>query len=414
MRSPFGVSPHNNDKTWFPGKKAVDCYMKYIDAGAGYVYVPAIIPGEPTAAEKELDFETLFKSQEYAGRWLGGYEGKTLIAQLYSGKRLFNYLPWAEELVFGIKQRKPDDVPIIGQAIVHDIDPEKWVEQVKKVEALGVDLIELNTGCPLGAMSTITPEKMPPEAKWGLMMGVVPELLMPIFKAVCAAAKVPVGFKLTPESGFPRMMYIVEEARNAGMQFVVTTHKYFAIAPPDIYNGGRGRYPLLGGMNPLGDVGGAMLKFSMYKATGMVSNNIPGIECFAGGGITQPENVAEAIMLGAPAAQSMTAIATDGIRFITRVNKFLERYMEEMGYERISDFKGLGLKYLCGSEDVEFEYGMAEIDRQKCTKCGKCAQSYCPAISLRDGTPEVEAEMCSCCSMCMMVCPFGAIHMVPR
>ncbi|RPJ50247.1 MAG: hypothetical protein EHJ95_07490, partial [Methanobacteriota archaeon] len=54
MRSPFGISPHNLDKLWFPGKKAADLFMKYVDAGAGFVYVPAIVPGEPTQAEKDL------------------------------------------------------------------------------------------------------------------------------------------------------------------------------------------------------------------------------------------------------------------------------------------------------------------------------------------------------------------------
>ncbi|MHB8279978.1 MAG: hypothetical protein ACYDIA_20350, partial [Candidatus Humimicrobiaceae bacterium] len=75
MRSPIGVSPHNLDKPWFPGKKAAECFMKYVDAGAGFIYIPAIVPGEPTKYEKELDFEGLFKNQKYVGRWMRINEG---------------------------------------------------------------------------------------------------------------------------------------------------------------------------------------------------------------------------------------------------------------------------------------------------------------------------------------------------
>jgi len=414
MRTPFGVSPHNLDKPWFPGKKAAECFMKYVDAGAGYIYVPAIIPGEPTKEEVNLDFEGLFKDQRYVGRWMRVNEGKTMLGHIYTARRLFNYLPWAEELINTVKPKLPKDVPIIGQILVHDTDPEAWVKQLRKVQDLGVDLIELNTGCPVSAMATLKHGNLPPEAKWGMMMGVAPEILFPIFDAVVKASKVPVGFKLTPESGFPRMMYIVEEAQKRGIKYVVTTHKYFAVAPPDIYNGGRGKFPAVGGANVLSDFGGAALRFSMYKATGLISKNIPGIDCFAGGGITNPENVVEAIMLGAPATQALTSIVTDGIQFITKVNKFVENYMDRMGFKTIEDFKGMGLPYLKGAADVKFEYHVARINEEKCTKCGKCAESYCPAISLRDKKPVVDSRYCSSCAMCTTICKFNAIDIVPR
>jgi len=414
MRTPFGVSPHNLDKPWFPGKKAAELYLKYVEAGAGFVYIPAIIPGEPTKAEKDLDFEALHKSQQYVGRWLKAKEGERMLGHFYSAKNLFNYLSWAEELINELKPKLPKDVPIIGQVIVHDLNPEAWVKHVKTVEALGVDLIELNTGCPLGAMSTMDTKDLPPEAKWGMMMGVSPEVLFPVLETVAEAASVPVGFKLTPESGYPRMMYIVEEAAKRNIKYVVTTHKYFAVAPPDIYNGGRGKYPGVGDANLLCDVGGATLRFSMYKATALVSKNIPGIDCFAGGGIMRPEHVIEALMLGAPAAQCLTGIVSGGIKFITKCNKFLEDYLDEYGYKSVSDIVGMGLPYIKGASEVEFEYYVATIDEEKCTKCGKCAESYCPAISMEGGKPFVDARYCSSCAMCTTICPADAIRVLPR
>jgi dihydropyrimidine dehydrogenase (NAD+) subunit PreA len=414
MRSPFGVSPHNLDKPWFPGKKAAELYRRYVDAGAGYIYLPAIVPGEPTVAEKELDFETLFKNQQYAVRWLKIKDNHgSVIGQVHTAKNLFNFLSWADELVRHLKPYLPKDVPIIGQMLVHDTDPAKWAEHVKNIESLGVDLIELNTGCPVGMMSQIDGRNLPPEAKWGMSMGAAPEFLFPVLEAVTENTSLPVGFKLTPEAGYPRMMYIVDEASKRGMKYVVTTHMYFTVAPPDIWNGGKTQYPALDN-NSLSDIGGPALRFSMYKATALISKNISKIETFAGGGIVNPENVAEAIMLGANACQTLSGIVDGGIKFITNVNKWLEMYMGKCGYNRIEDFRGIALQYISGADKAEFYYYVANPDYSKCIGCGRCAESYCPAITMINDRPVVESRLCSSCGMCNCICPEDAFIYVPR
>ncbi|HSV31185.1 MAG TPA: tRNA-dihydrouridine synthase [Atribacteraceae bacterium] len=418
MRTPFGVSPHNLDKPWFPGRKAAELFLKYVEAGAGYIYIPALVPGAPTEAEKNLDFPTLFKNQNYVGRWMKvpvDSARKEVIAHIYTAKNLFNYLSWGKELLDEIRPSLPKNVPVIAQVLVHDLDPAKWAEQTKRVADLGVDIIELNTGCPVGAMCHMDAKLLPPEAKWGMMMGTAPDVFLPVLEACIRATDVPVGFKLTPEVGYPRMLYITEEAQKIGARFVVTTHKYFVVPPPDIWNGGRGKYPgVSDNANILSDIGGPMLRFSMYKATALISKNIPGIETFAGGGITSPEHVAEAIMLGANACQTLTGIVLKGIDFIERSNSWLKKYMSQCGYSSLNDFRGLGLKHLKPSSEVEFYYYMALINEEKCTRCGKCAASYCPAISMVDGKPVVDGTYCSSCAMCTVICPFDAISIVSR
>lgn len=414
MRSPIGVSPHNLDKPWFPGKKAAELFKKYVDAGAGFIYLPAIVPGEPTRAEKELNFEALFKGGQYVGRWLKiKADGKSMMGQVYTAKNLFNFLPWAKDLVDNLKPSLPKDVPIIGQMLVHDCDPSKWAAHVKDMTALGVDLIELNTGCPVGLMSCADGLNIPPESKWGMSMGVSPEILFPVLKAVLENTSLPVGFKLTPEAGYPRMMYIVEEAQKLGIKYVVTTHKYFAVPPPDIWNGGKTRYPAVSN-NILSDFGGPALRFSMYKATALISKNIPGIHTFAGGGIISPEHVAEAIMLGANACQTLSGIVEGGIKFLTKTNAWLKEYMEKCHYETIADFRGLGLAHLKGADETEFYYYVAKPNYDICIGCGKCAESYCPAITMAGDRPVVDSKYCSCCAMCNCICPVEAFSYVPR
>ncbi|MEN3186543.1 MAG: hypothetical protein ABDK94_02895 [Atribacterota bacterium] len=419
MRTPFGVSPHNLDKPWFPGKKAAELFAKYVEAGAGYIYIPALVPGEPTEAEKNLDFPALFGSQNYVGRWMKvglDSQHREVIAHIYTAKNLFNYVSWAKELMDTLRPTLPENVPVIAQVLVHDMDPVKWADQVKRVvDAIKPDIIELNTGCPVGAMCHLDAKNLPPEAKWGMMMGAAPEVFLPVLEACVNATSLPVGFKLTPEVGYPRMLYLTEEARNVGARFVVTTHKYFVVPPPDIWNEGRGKYPGVSDQaNILSDIGGPMLRFSMYKATALISKNIPGIDTFAGGGITAPEHIVEAIMLGAKACQTLTGIVLNGIEFIRKSNDWLKGYMKQCGYHSIEDFRGLGLKYLKSSMEVEFYYYRAKIDEAKCTQCGQCAASYCPAISMHDGAPFVDEKYCSSCAMCTVICPFDAISIVPR
>ena len=54
------------------------------------------------------------------------------------------------------------------------------------------------------------------------------------------------------------------------------------------------------------------------------------------------------------------------------------------------------------------------IDYEKCTGCGKCAESYCPAITMEGKKPVVDAHYCSCCAMCNCICPVEAFSYVPR
>jgi dihydropyrimidine dehydrogenase (NAD+) subunit PreA len=408
------------DKAWFPGSKAAELYTKYVDAGAGFVYIPAIVPDKPTEWEQKLDLKGLFKNQQYVGRWLKVKEGNFVIGHIYTAKNLFNNITWAEELLKGLRKKLPDDVPIILQALVHGADPSRWAKHIQRLSELEPDIIELNTGCPVGLMSVVDARTLPPEAKWGMAMGAIPEVLFPVVEAAVKATDVPVGFKLTPESGYPRMLYIAEGAAKLGAKHVVTTHKYFAVAPPDIWNGGKPTFPALDANCP-GDMGGPVLRLSMYKATSLISLNIPKIQCFAGGGITRPEHVAEAIMLGAPACQTLTGIVTNGIKFITKTNCWLKSYMEKCGYSKIKDFKGKALKYIKSTQETPFPFDLAKVDKAKCTGCGKCSESYCPAIVMVNNpsgkpkkVPKIDADLCSCCGMCAFICPSDAITYVAR
>ena len=48
---------------------------------------------------------------------------------------------------------------------------------------------------------------------------------------------------------------------------------------------------------------------------------------------------------------------------------------------------------------------------EKCRKCGACLKPGCPAMSRNaDGTISINETMCNGCTLCMQLCPFGAIE----
>lgn len=58
----------------------------------------------------------------------------------------------------------------------------------------------------------------------------------------------------------------------------------------------------------------------------------------------------------------------------------------------------------------------ANIEYQKCTRCMKCMQLYCAALSVKNVNgeqtrPEIDGNICSGCGMCKEICQQGAITM---
>ncbi|RLE65101.1 MAG: indolepyruvate ferredoxin oxidoreductase subunit alpha [Thermoprotei archaeon] len=52
------------------------------------------------------------------------------------------------------------------------------------------------------------------------------------------------------------------------------------------------------------------------------------------------------------------------------------------------------------------------IDRDKCTKCGICANLFaCPAIYVENSEYFINPTLCTGCGVCAQICPFGAIRL---
>ena len=122
----------------------------------------------------------------------------------------------------------------------------------------------------------------------GSVNGDNPETVYKITKAVADAVSIPVGVKLTPETGFPRIIDVTRAAYSAGAQFVQLFNAAVGMAPPDIYNGGKPKWLYMDG-SPFCMASGSFLRIPCYKSVAAVKRYVL-TDIAAAGGFVEPEH----------------------------------------------------------------------------------------------------------------------------
>ncbi len=409
MRSPVGVAaqapfaPGATD----PGKMA-ELLLKHVKKGAGYVHTPYTTP-EQNHPEDKLPTGRFLK-EEIRGF---GKVGFWCMAESY---RIEMRLDTCLKMMDLVKEKLPEDVALIANIMGPGADPDGWADHAKVFEEAGADLIELDVSCPLpaaysDAVRAYTTERVPEGA--GVLVGDVPGLTSAITERVVKKCTIPVGVKMSPEVGFPRLIGFVEDLIEAGADFITSINAPLSVAPPDIYNGGKGKYAGIE-YNSISPALGPWTRYLCYRNIGTISMFLPEIQQAAVGGLVLPEHVIEAIMLGATLTELSSGTLWKGWSLIELCNRFLENYMKEQGFSEIEDFRGFGVKYIKPAEHIDWRLGeiVARVNPDKCTNCGICTQELCFAMNPAENGPEVDVSECSGCSLCSQVCPSRAIEMV--
>lgn len=430
FRSPIGVGAVGRPfgKNITPELHA-EVLLKHVDAGAAYIEIPACI----YATE-----ETIRKVQEHAkpsqkpsfhsygarsikARTTGSRYGVEGIYMLVTPH--WTDVEWGkergqhnEEVTKIVKERKPEDVRIIANLLGYGDLPDSFVDGAKRWEQLGADLIELNLSCPAqpamrNAVEDFLEKRFP--ARWqGSVIGELPDIAENITREVVKAVNIPVGVKLSPETGFLRVVDLVRRIRDAGAKWIQTVNCGITVAPPDIYNRGKPIWPFTDG-NPFVGTAGSWLRRDSYKHVAAITRFVPGIDIAAAGGLVTPEHCVEVMMLGARQVQLCTGIMEQGRRLIRQSDSFLKKFMVEQGYHSVEEIVGLGQQYMKYLEEVDIsaEKVIAVLDETKCTNCGICADQYCIAIYRKDGEVKIDEENCAGCGGCIIGCPVDAIKL---
>ena len=433
MRSPLGISAINmplGDRSAITPELHAEVLLKHAEAGAGFVYVPGanyiteeIIsklrkqarPRETSTAPGGMRF---LKSETPGFGVEGLYHiHAPMIPPPENRLRSFDLV---RKILDILKKKLPEDVAIIASISPLGDFPETAVVSAKKLEEVGVDLIEVNVSCPAmpgidGAVDYYL-EKDFPCLMVGALLGDHPDLVEKVAKEVAGAVDTPVGFKLPHLIGFPRIVGLARNLKDVGVKYLEILNQVPTIAPPDIYNRGKTRWSFVDG-NPFVAASGGFLRMGCYANVAGIAKFAPGIDIAASGGILTPEHAVEAMMLGAKLIEFCTGMLFRGRSLLRDATEFLTSFLVEQGYGRIEEFVGLGIPHIVPLDTVNMHTGsvVAEVDPAKCQESGVCTDHICVAIE-RDasGKAKIRAEACNGCGLCVETCPNQAIRLKLR
>lgn len=130
-----------------------------------------------------------------------------------------------------------------------------------------------------------------------------------------------------------------------------------------------------------------------------------------GGGLSNADDILEAVMLGAAAVQVATPIIIHGYDWIRRTNDQLTAALEVRD-ARLADLRRQALRTRDAAGFEAARPVRAVVDATACTNCGVCTRLvFCPFIKTGASAPTIDVD-CYGCGLCEALCPRpGAIIM---
>jgi dihydroorotate dehydrogenase/Pyruvate/2-oxoacid:ferredoxin oxidoreductase delta subunit len=289
-------------------------------------------------------------------------------------------------------------------------DYEGWGKLAKRFEEAGAHAIELNMCCPNMSFNLSTTGERTAKAT-GASLGSDLVELPKVVKIVVDAVKVPVIVKLTPEGG--RIAQAAYQALAAGAAAVGGVANRLGIPDIDIRKPMGTIYRLQDSIT-LGCLSGPWIRPLALRDTYEMRAFLgPKPFVIGSGGVSNLASAVQQIMVGADAVWICTETMVRGFAWMSKMLDELRRYMAEMGFSKIADFRGLLLANIKSASELRVYQGHAVVDLAKCNACGDCWQiGHCTAISHPEERTTIDAAACQACSTCVDVCPRGAISMV--
>jgi dihydroorotate dehydrogenase subfamily 1 len=326
-----------------------------------------------------------------------------------SGKRLS--VREAQELIRQAR-RETSEIKIIANMMGPGSNLDGWTRLGEMLAEAGADMLELNMSCPnVGIMANSLGVES--SAEMGALLGQNPALARLVVQAVTDAVDIPVMAKMTPEASDSAI--VAQACLEGGARAISAINCPQSLPGVDVYHGGRPKYPTTANQAFAG-LCGPWIRPLAYRHVAQMCLKIPGIQIAGGGGLTNWRQSVEMLMYGATTLTYCTALYYLGFELLRELRDGLLTYMGEMGYERLSDFRGIALQYITTPDKVQYLPMWPSIDPEKCTGCGFCVRpAHCEALALVDKVSTlVRPEECTECSVCYWLCPHDAITMVDQ
>jgi dihydropyrimidine dehydrogenase (NAD+) subunit PreA len=310
--------------------------------------------------------------------------------------------------IYETKKRFPNHAIIAS--LMMEPKQEKWHELVKRVEAVGVDGLELNFGCPHGMA----------ERGMGSASGQVPALVERQTYWVKEVAKTPVIVKLTPN--ITDITATAEAACNGGADAISMINTINSLMGVDLDTWNT--IPHVAGKGAHGGYCGPAVKpiaLNMVAECARHANiNVPisGI-----GGISNWQDAVEFMLMGATGVQICTAAMHHGFSIVEDMIEGLSHYLDGKGIRSVSEIIGKSIPRYSDWGNLDLNYNIvAKINSDVCINCNKChiacedtSHQCIDRLTDENGISylKVREEDCVGCNLCSIVCPVdGAIDMV--
>lgn len=353
-----------------------------------------------TLGDPILNVSSRFAAVSFNGQKVAGFNNIELITDRSLEVNL--------KEIYETKKKFPNHAIVVSLMV--EPTREKWHEIVKKVEAVGVDGLELNFGCPHGMA----------ERGMGAASGQVPDLVEKQTMWVKEIAQTPVIVKLTPN--ITDITFTAAAAVRGGADAVSMINTINSLAGVDLDSWNT--IPNVAGKGAHGGYCGPAVK---PIALNMVAEcarhpkvNVPisGI-----GGISNWRDTVEFMLMGATGVQVCTAVMHHGFSIVEDMIDGLNNYLDEKGIASVEDIVGKSVQRYSNWGNLDLNYQVvAKINNDVCINCNKChiacedASHQCvDMLKNENGNSilQVREEDCVGCNLCSIVCPVdGAIDMI--
>ncbi|WP_372005014.1 NAD-dependent dihydropyrimidine dehydrogenase subunit PreA [Tistrella mobilis] len=303
------------------------------------------------------------------------------------------------EEIARVKRNWPDRAVVVSLMV--PCNEADWAWILPRVEETGCDGLELNFGCPHG-MS---------ERGMGAAVGQVPEYVEMVTRWVKKHSRLPTIVKLTPNITDVRQS--ARAAKNGGADAVSLINTINSIVSVDLDV--MAPTPTVDGKGTHGGYCGPAVKPIALNMVAEIARDAAtrGLPISGIGGVQSWRDAAEFIALGCGGVQVCTAAMHYGFRIVRDMIDGLNNWMDEKGYARIDDFRGMAVPNVTDWQFLNLKYDIkARIDQDKCIKCGLCHiacedTSHQAITAEKDGARyfDVVDSECVGCNLCMLACP---------
>ena len=235
-----------------------------------------------------------------------------------------------------LKEQYPDKILIAS--IMEEYRQEAWQEIVTKVQAAGVDGLELNLSCPHGL----------PERKMGAAMGQDCQMTQEVCSWVKEVATVPFWAKMTPN--ITDITQPAQAAVAGGADGISAINTILCVIGVNLKT--LRPEPCVHGWTIPGGYSYQAIRPIALRMVMELARALPNTPISGLGGIHQGSDALQFMLLGASTVQVCTGAMLKGYEMVSEMKQSCVAFMNDHGFESVRDFIGVSLPYFTTHSDL--------------------------------------------------------------